>query len=42
MSLPVLQATQVGIGATAVEAAAWAVLLGGLVVTALWVKRLYA
>lgn len=41
MSLPVLEATQVGVGATAVEASAWVVLLGGILVTALWIRRLY-
>ncbi|SDK09066.1 hypothetical protein SAMN05216226_11751 [Halovenus aranensis] len=42
MSLPVLEATQVGVGATAVDVAAWAILLSGVVLAALWVKRLYA
>lgn len=42
MNAPVLDATQVGVGATAVEVAAWAVLLGGIVLAALWVKALYS
>ena len=42
MNAPVLDATQVGVGATAVEIAAWAVLLGGIVLAALWVKALYS
>jgi hypothetical protein len=42
MSYPVLDATQVGVGATAVDAAAWVVLLGGVVLAALWVKALYS
>lgn len=42
MSYPVLEATQVGVGVTAVEAAAWVVLLGGVVLAVLWVKALYS
>ena len=42
MNAPVLDATQVGVGATAVEVAAWAILLGGIVLAALWVKALYS
>lgn len=37
-----LEATQVGVGATAVEIAAWVVLLGGLLFVALWTRRLTA
>lgn len=40
MSL-LLNATQVGVGSTAVDAAAWVVLLGGIVLTLLWVRTLY-
>lgn len=36
-----LEATQVGIGSTAVEAAAAVVLFGGLLLTALWIRALY-
>jgi len=39
---PVLDATQVGVGATAVELAAWAILLGGILFAALWVRALYS
>jgi len=35
-------ATQVGLGSTAVEIAAAVVLFGGLVLTALWLRTLYA
>ncbi len=42
MNVPVLDATQVGVGATAVEVAAWVVLVGGVVLAALWVKALYS
>ena len=42
MNIPVLDATQVGIGATAVDLAAWVVLLGGILLAALWVRALYA
>ncbi len=42
MNLPLLDATQVGVGATAVEVAAWVVLVGGIVLAALWVKALYS
>ena len=42
MNAPVLDATQVGVGATAVEIAAWVVLVGGIVLAALWVKALYS
>ena len=34
-------ATQIGVGSTAVEAAAAVVLFGGLVLTALWLRKLY-
>lgn len=37
-----LEATQVGVDALAVEVAAWVVLLGGIVLAALWVKALYS
>ena len=40
MSIP-LNATQVGVGSTAVEAAAWITLVGGIVLAALWVRYLY-
>jgi len=42
MTSPLLEATQVGLGATAVEAAAWVVLLGGIAFTALWTYKIYA
>lgn len=42
MNAPVLEATQVGVDALAVEVAAWVVLVGGIVLTALWVKALYS
>jgi hypothetical protein len=42
MSLPLLDATQVGVGATVVDLAAWAVLVGGIIATALWIKALSA
>lgn len=35
-----LEATQVGVGAGPVEIAAWTVLLGGLLLTVLWVRSL--
>jgi len=35
-------ATQVGVGNAPVEAAAWAVLLGGILLTVLWVRQLFA
>jgi len=35
-------ATQVGIGSGPVEAAAWVMLIGGVVLAALWSKKLYA
>lgn len=38
---PVANATQVGIDATVIDAAAWIVLLGGIALTALWVRQLY-
>lgn len=41
MKVPVLEATQVGVDATAVDIAAWAVLLGGIVLAILWVRALY-
>jgi hypothetical protein len=34
-------ATQVGVGSTAVEAAAWVILLGGLAITLLWARELF-
>lgn len=37
-----LSATQVGLGSTFVEASAAVVLIGGLLLTALWVRALYA
>ncbi len=37
----VANATQVGIDATVVDAAAWVVLFGGIALTALWLRRLY-
>jgi hypothetical protein len=40
MKAPVLEATQVGVGATAVDAAAWVLLIGGIVLAALWVRAL--
>lgn len=40
MKAPVLEATQVGVGATAVDGAAWVLLLGGIVLAALWVRAL--
>jgi len=42
MDAPVLDATQVGVGATAVDLAAWAVLLGGIVLALLWARSIYA
>lgn len=41
MNVP-LEATQVGVDALAVEVAAWVVLLGGIVLAALWLKALYS
>jgi hypothetical protein len=41
MSAPVLDATQVGVGATAVDAAAWVLFLGGIALTLLWARSLY-
>lgn len=35
-------ATQVGLGSTAVEGAAAVVLIGGLVLTLLWLRALYS
>lgn len=35
-------ATQVGVGSTAIEAAAAVVLVGGLVLTVLWLRALYS
>ncbi|MFC7072957.1 hypothetical protein ACFQJ7_13210 [Halovenus rubra] len=40
MSELVLEATQVGVGASTVDAAAWVLLLGGIVLAALWVRAL--
>lgn len=37
-----LEATQVGVGARVVDIAAWVVLLGGIVLAALWLKALYS
>jgi len=34
-------ATQVGVGSTPVEAAAWIILLGGILLTVLWVRHLF-
>jgi len=42
MISPILEATQVGVGGAAVEAAAWVVLLGGIALTALWTYKLYS
>lgn len=33
-------ATQVGVGSTPVEVAAWVVLLGGILLTVLWARHL--
>lgn len=41
MSTP-LDATQVGVGSTPIEIAAWIVLLGGILLAALWVRSLTA
>lgn len=41
MDAPVLDATQVGVGATAVDLAAWGILLGGIVFALLWARSLY-
>lgn len=41
MNVPILDATQVGVGATAVDVAAWALLLGGIGFAVLWVRALY-
>lgn len=38
---PVANATQVGIDATVIDAAAWIVLFAGIALTALWVRQLY-
>ncbi|WP_436935883.1 hypothetical protein [Halovenus marina] len=38
---PLAEATQVGVGSTAVEAAALVVLLGGIALTVLWTCQLY-
>lgn len=35
-----LEATQVGVGSGPVEVAAWTVLLGGIVLAALWSRKL--
>lgn len=35
-----LEATQVGIGSTPIEIAAWVVLLGGILLAALWTRAL--
>jgi hypothetical protein len=40
MTASVLEATQVGIDAAAVDGAAWVLLLGGIVLAALWVRAL--
>jgi hypothetical protein len=40
--IPLSEATQVGVGSTAVEAAAGVVLFGGLILTVLWLRKLYA
>ena len=37
-----LEATQVGIGAGPVEAAAWVVLVGGIILAVLWARHLTA
>lgn len=41
MSIPLSNATQVGVGSTAIEAAAAFVLFGGLVLVGLWLRALY-
>jgi hypothetical protein len=41
MTIPLSEATQVGVGSTAVEAAAWALLISGVVLSVLWVRYLY-
>lgn len=41
MSVP-LDATQVGVGSGAIEIGAWIVLLGGIILAALWVRALTA
>ena len=41
MYIPLSNATQVGVGSTAVEASAWIVLIGGIVLAALWARSLY-
>lgn len=38
--MTVLNATQVGVGATPVEISAWIVFLGGIVLAVLWVRSL--
>jgi len=38
----IASATQVGLGSGAVEAAAWVVLLGGILLAILWVRQLVA
>jgi hypothetical protein len=40
--LPLAAVVQAGVDSTAVEAAAAAVLFGGLILTALWLRALYA
>ncbi len=42
MYLPLFDATQVGLGSTFVEATAAIVLFGGLLLTVLWIRALYA
>jgi len=42
MTLLSSDATQVGVGSTAVEIAAAVVLFGGLILTLLWLRTLYA
>ena len=41
MITPLSNATQVGVGSTAVEAAAALVLFGGILLTALWIRALF-
>lgn len=42
MNYPVLEATQVGIGATLVDLMGWIVLIGGIVLAVMWVRALYS
>lgn len=42
MAIPLSNATQVGLGSGFVEATAWVVLIGGIVLSILWLRALYA